>query len=124
MYKTLVIGLGFCIFLLLGWQIKDGVLLSADMDETSYYVVALDNNQAFFGKIQTINQLFLDMTDVYYLKTQVNSETKEVSKKLIKRSTELHQPQSLRIMMGRVVYLELVGQSSKLAKLLKDHQAK
>lgn len=85
---------------------------------TEYQAVFLDNGQIFFGKLSETNKKFLLLTDVFYVQSQVNQETKQVSSILIKRGKEWHEPSFMRINTEHVVIIEPVAPGSKVQQLI------
>ena len=53
--------------------------------DTTYQAVLLDNGPVYFGKLQGAGMPYPVLTDVYYVQSQVNQETKEVKNILIRR---------------------------------------
>jgi hypothetical protein len=90
--------------------------------KTTYQVVFLDNNNAYIGKIQQPGKNFINLTNVYYIQTQVNPETKETSNTLIKRGNELHKPDVMLINMQHIVMIEPVTADSQVAKLIEQSE--
>jgi len=46
--------------------------------DTTYQAVLLDNSSVYFGKLQGDGTDYPVLTDVYYVQSQMNQETKEV----------------------------------------------
>src|SRR6516164_9712921 len=74
---------------------------------TSYQAVLLTNGSVYFGHLQDYGSSHPVLTDVYYVVSQGNPETKQVTNSLIKRGKELHEPDRVR----RVGRAELEGRA-------------
>src|SRR5215469_5190715 len=59
---------------------------------TPYQAVLLTNGSVYFGHLQGYGTAHPTLTDVYYVLSQANPETKQVTNSLIKRGKELHEP--------------------------------
>ena len=57
---------------------------------TPWSGVLLTNGQAFFGRLEKAGSAFPVLRDVYYVRSQVNQETKQVTNTLVKRGQEWH----------------------------------
>ena len=91
---------------------------------TPYAAVLLDNNQVYFGKLANADSEFPELTDVYYIQSQVNQETKEVKSVLVRRGNEVHGPDRMFLNERHVIMIEPVGPNSKVAQLIADDKNK
>lgn len=92
---------------------------------TPYSAVLLDGGQLYYGKLAKADSDFLELTDVYYIQSSVNQESKAVSNVLVRRGSEWHGPDRMFLNARHVVLIEPVGTSSKVAQLIEaDKQAK
>ena len=87
---------------------------------TPYAAVLLDNNQLYYGKLVNGGSKFPELTDVYYIQSAVNQETKEVKSVLIRRGNEVHGPDRMFLNARHIVLIEPVGTNSKVAKLIEE----
>ena len=104
------------------------VLLGCEKPEklefkNTYQVVFLDNSNAYIGKIQQSGKDYFQLTNVFYIQSQMNPETKQVSNTLTKRGAELHQPDFMYINMRHIVMIEPVTPDSQVAKLIAQSEA-
>jgi hypothetical protein len=60
------------------------------------------------------------LTEVYYIVSQTNPETKQVSNILVKRGKELHQPDRMYLSPNQILFVEPVGPGSKVAELIQQ----
>lgn len=92
---------------------------------TPYSAVLLDGGQLYYGKLERADSDFLELTDVYYIQSSVNQETKAVSNVLVRRGSEWHGPDRMFLNARHVVLVEPVGTNSKVAQLIEaDKQGK
>jgi len=87
---------------------------------TPYQAVLLSNNSVYFGKLAGFGTSSPVLTDVFYIVTQSNSETKQVSNILVKRGKELHGPDRMYLNANSIVFVEPVGTDSKVAQLISE----
>jgi hypothetical protein len=92
---------------------------------TPYAAVLLDNGNLYYGKLVNAGSRFPELTDVYYIQSQVNQETKAVTSVLVRRGNEWHGPDRMFLNDRHIVLIEPVGTTSKVAQLIEaDKQAK
>ena len=87
---------------------------------TPYSAVLLDTGQLYYGKLVNGGSSFPELTDVYYIQSQVNQETKAVTSVLVRRGNEWHGPDRMLLNERHIVLIEPVGTSSKVAQLIED----
>jgi len=90
---------------------------------SEYQAVFLDNGQVFFGKVSDTAAPYLTLRDVYYVQTLVEKEQKKTANVLVKRGSEWHNPDFMRINTKHVVVIEPVGADSRVAQLIKEAKA-
>lgn len=87
---------------------------------TEYQAVFLDNGQVFFGKLSKRSSTYLTLRDVFYVQTLVEREKKETANILVKRGSEWHNPEFMRINTRHVLVIEPVGPDSRVAQLIRE----
>jgi hypothetical protein len=93
--------------------------------KTPYAAVLLDNGQLYYGKLANAGSKFPELTDVYYIQSSVNQESKAVTSVLVRRGNEWHGPDRMFLNEHHVVLIEPVGTGSKVAQLIEaDKQGK
>src|SRR6516164_8871031 len=92
--------------------------------DTTYQAVLLDNGSVYFGKLQGAGTQYPVLTDVYYVQSQVNQETKEVKNILIRRGNEWHAPDRMVLNARHIILIEPVGPNSKVAELIAQDMKK
>jgi hypothetical protein len=85
---------------------------------TPYQAVVLANGAAYFGKLEGYGTPRPVLTEVYYIVTQNNPETKQSSNVLVKRGKELHEPDRMYLNPSQILFVEPVGEKSKVAQLI------
>jgi hypothetical protein len=91
---------------------------------TPYAAILLDNGQVYYGKLTNAGAEFPELTDVYYVQSQVNSDTKAVSNILVRRGNEWHGPDRMFLNERHITLIEPVGTGSKVAQLIEADKAK
>jgi hypothetical protein len=90
---------------------------------TEYQAVFLDNGQVFFGKVSDPGSSYLTLREVYYVQTLVEKDQKKTANVLVKRGSEWHNPDFMRINTKHVVVIEPVGPDSRVTQLIKEAKA-
>lgn len=85
---------------------------------TPYQAVLLANNSLYFGKLEGYGTPRPVLTEVYYIVTQNNPETKQTNSVLVKRGKELHEPDRMYLNPTQILLVEPVGEKSKVAQLI------
>jgi hypothetical protein len=87
---------------------------------TPYQAVLLTNGQVFYGRLDKLGSSFPVLTEVYYIQSQVNQDTKQVSNTLIRRGKEWHAPDRMILNGAHIVLVEPVRTDSVVAKLIEE----
>jgi hypothetical protein len=85
---------------------------------TTYQAVVLMNGSAYFGKLEGYGTPRPVLTEVYYVVTQTNPETKQNNSVLVKRGKEAHEPDRMYLNPGQILFVEPVGEKSQVAQLI------
>ena len=88
--------------------------------DTPYQAVLLDSGQVYYGQIEGLESPFPVMRDVFYIQSQQNPQTKEVTNILIRRGKEWHGPDRTVLNARHIIMIEPVSSSSKVAQLISD----
>jgi hypothetical protein len=107
-----------------GWHILSQIRTSNTQFNTPYQAVLLTNGAVYFGHLDGYGGHNPVLTDVYYIVSQTNPETKQVSNVLVKRGRELHEPDRMYLNPSHVLFVEPVGVNSKVAQLITEQQSK
>ena len=91
--------------------------------QTEYQAVMLDNGQVVFGKAEFLGKEYVLLKDVFYIRSQVNQETKQVTNALIKKGQEWHGAEQSYINTRHIIMIDPVSPESQVAKLIKEQQS-
>ncbi len=91
---------------------------------TPYQAVVLINNSVYYGKLSGWGTSNPVLTDVFYIVSKTDPDTKQVSNVLIKRGKELHGPDRMYLNPTQVILVEPVGTDSKVAQLITEANKK
>ena len=86
--------------------------------DSSFQAVLLTNGSVYFGHLHDYGTSNPVLTEVYYVVSQTDPETKQVKSSLIKRGKELHEPDRMYLNPNQIVFVETVGANSKVAQLI------
>jgi small nuclear ribonucleoprotein (snRNP)-like protein len=87
---------------------------------TPYQAVQLINGAVYYGKLSGYGTRNPVLTDVFYIVSKTDPETKQVTNILVKRGKELHGPDRMYINPSQIVMVEPVGPDSKVAQLINE----
>jgi hypothetical protein len=87
---------------------------------TPYQAVLLSNNSVYYGKLAGFGTPSPVLTDIFYIVTQTDPNTKETKNMLVKRGKELHGPDRMYLNASTIVFVEPVGADSKVAQLISE----
>jgi hypothetical protein len=109
---------GLLVIAAAAWQMAGRFRSSAVVFPTPYQAVLLSNGSVYFGHLQGYGEGHPVLTEVYYIVTQNNPETKQSSNVLVKRGKELHEPDRMYLNPQLILFVEPVGPNSKVAQLI------
>lgn len=108
------------------WAFLSGMGSSSGIDGGKYQAVFFTNGQVYFGKLQTFNDDYMKLTDIYYLQTQSADADSENPQKttadkgnptLIKLGSEIHGPEDAMIISkDQVLFYENLKTDGKVAQ--------
>jgi hypothetical protein len=87
---------------------------------TPYQAVVLINNSVYYGKLAGWGTSNPVLTDVFYIVSKTDPDSKQVSNVLIKRGKELHGPDRMYLNPNQIILVEPVGPDSKVAQLIAE----
>jgi hypothetical protein len=86
---------------------------------TPYQAVLLTNGSVYFGKLEGYGTPRPLLTEVYYIVTENNPDTKQSNKVLVKLGKlELYEPDRMYLSPSQILGVEPVGPNSKVAQLI------
>ena len=95
-------------------------LFSAPRLQAGYHAVLLANGQALFGRLDGLGTPHPVLTEVFYLQSFTNPETKQETNALVKRGQEWHGPDRTILNARHIVFVEPVTEGSRVAKLIAE----
>jgi|SRR5579862_2810006 len=114
---------GLLVVALAGLHIFLALHTSSVSFSTPYQAVLLTNGSVYFGKMQGYGTPHPLLTDVFYVQSTVNPETKQTTNVLVKRGKELHAPDSMYLNPSQIILVEPVGPNSKVAQLIAEQKS-
>lgn len=109
---------GILVIAAAAWHLVDRLHDRGVQFPTPFQAVLLTNGAVYFGHLQGYGTHQPVLTEVYYVVTQTNPETKQSSNVLIKRGKELHEPDRMYLNPQQILFVEPVGANSKVAQLI------
>jgi hypothetical protein len=113
------------LFILLLSALFSGCTNGGDLSfPTEYQAVFLDNGQVFFGRLSAAaDSPYITLKDVFYVQRIITGEKKVARNILVKRGSEWHGPDFMRINTRHVVLIEPVAPDSRVALLIREAKA-
>lgn len=90
---------------------------------TGYYAFFMQNGVVLYGKPKSLAGPYISLTEVFYLRTNVDREQKKVNNVLIRRGLEPHGPNASAVAKQHIVVVEPVGNESRIMALIRDAKA-
>jgi hypothetical protein len=87
---------------------------------TAYQAVLLSNGAVYYGKLAGYGTHNPRLTDVFYIVSTSDPNTKQVTNVLVKRGKELHGPDRMYLNADQIIFVEPVGADSKVAQLINE----
>jgi len=100
-----------------GWSLFGGLSAKVTMS-TPYQAVLLSNGSAYFGRLKGLGTPFPVLTEVYYVQSHEDPQTKQVTNILVRRGKEWHGPDRMILNANMIVLVEPVNPSSRVAQLI------
>ena len=102
------------------WMVTHPREISFDQ---TYQAVMLSNNNIYFGKLRGYGTDNPVLTEVYYVQSVVDPQTREQKNILTKRGNAWHSPDKMYINPKQILSVEPVGPNSRVAELIKELKA-
>ena len=100
-----------------GWLLFGGLSAKVTMSPP-YQAVLLSNGSAYFGRLKGLGTPFPVLTEVYYVQSHEDPQTKQVTNILVRRGKEWHGPDRMILNANMIVLVEPVNPSSRVAQLI------
>ena len=120
--KIVIFLLGLIIGVLGVWGWHHMRAPEAPKFDSAFQAVLLDSGQVYYGKIEGLGTEFPVLTDVYYIQSATDPNTKQTQNILIRRGKEWHGPDKTVINARHLVMVEPVGKDSKVAQLIAEQE--
>jgi len=91
---------------------------------TPFQAVMLDSGVVYFGRLSGYGTAHPVLSDVYYVQSQVDPNTKAVSNTLVRLSTQWHGPDRMVLNPNHIVAVEPVATVSTVATLIEEAEKK
>jgi hypothetical protein len=100
--------------------------------KNQYQAIFLTNGQVYFGKLGSVNDKYIDLTDIYYLQVQQSvqptdrtNSNSDPQVSLAKLGSELHGPEDqMHISRDQVLFWENLKDNGKVVDAIKKNQQK
>ena len=92
--------------------------------DSPFQAILLDTGQVYYGHLDGLGTDIPVITDVYYVNSITNPETKEVTNVLVRRGKEWHAPDRMYLNARHIVMVEPVSPNSKVAQLIAETRQK
>jgi len=102
------------------WTVVFPVPATARDLDTPYHAVLLTNGAVYFGRLEGLGKPFPVLTDVFYIQSSTNGETKETRSVLVKRGREPHAPNRMVLNASHILLVEPVARDSRVAQLIAE----
>jgi len=117
---------------LFAWTSLNNKNAGAAIDTNKYQAVFFTNGQVYFGKLSTINDNYLKLTDIYYLQTQSDEKTEtnpqetstdQSNVQLIKLGEEIHGPEDEMVLSrDQVLFYENIKADGKVGQSIEAYK--
>ena len=117
---------------LLAWTSLSNKNAGAAIDKNKYQAVFFTNGQVYFGKLSTVNDNYLKLTDIYYLQTQSTdakdtnpqqTSTDQSNVQLIKLGEEIHGPEDEMVLSrDQVLFYENLKADGKVGQSIEAYK--
>ena len=117
---------------LLVWSKSKGE--ASGIDSSKYQAVFFTNGQVYFGKLTSLNDNYMKMTDIFYLQTQGQAESDDKKNpqeiaadqsnvQLIKLGNEVHGPEDeMIISRDQVLFYENLKNDGKVTQIIAQYK--
>lgn len=126
MSKKIKLGLGIIVVSLVAVFMFFFFNRSLPVDKDAWQAVFLTNNQVYFGKLSSLDGEYLELTKVFYLRSNqsINENTEDSGDlNLIKLGAEIHGPEDkMYISRKQVIFWENLKSDSKIVNIINNYK--
>jgi hypothetical protein len=90
----------------------------AEIKTAGYSAVFLDSGAVFFGQLSGYGTRNPVLTNVFYVQSVTDPQTKQTSNVLVKRGKEWHGPDKMTLNDRHILFIEPVTAGSQVANLI------
>jgi len=83
-----------------------------------YVAVFMTGGELFYGKIDGLGTPFPVLSNVFYLQSHQDPDTKQISNTLVRRGGEGHRPDRTYVNASQIIFIEPVGKGSRVDDLI------
>lgn len=115
------------------WYKMGSSATSVPIEKDKYQAVFMSNGEILFGKLTTLDAAHVELSEVFYIRSNVNdatatesedAQTEDSDMQLIKRGEEVHGPEDAMIInRDQVLYYENLKPSSKVSQLIQKYMS-
>jgi hypothetical protein len=87
---------------------------------TPYQAVQLNNGSAYFCRVEGLGTQYPVLKELYFIQSQQNPVTKQMTNTLLKRGNEWWQPDRMIVNANDIVSIEPVNPNSRVAELIAE----
>jgi sRNA-binding regulator protein Hfq len=131
--KVVAVALVLAALAVVGWLASKALAsftADAGVHSKQYQAVFLTNGQVYFGKVKSVDNSYVKVTDIYYLQVQQQVQPKDATAtqtpqvSLAKLGGELHGPEDVMyVSRAQVLFWENLKDDGKVTKAIKDYKA-
>ena len=132
--KYVVVAVGVVLIAAVAWYLFSLSSVNSAINSSKYQAVFFTNGQVYFGKLSTVNNEYMRLTNVYYLQTK-SDNSKETSPQsaskqnnsdveLIKLGGEIHGPEDAMIIAkDQVLFFENLKTDGNVSQTITNYQS-
>ncbi len=88
------------------------------------HAVMLSNQQVYYGTLDKVTQDAVVFKDVFYVAVSSDAQGNRVNKLVRRSENDWHGPEQMSIPIDKILFVEVVGPSSGIAKLVNEARSK
>lgn len=125
-FILLVVILAIAVIGGIAWAVSNNKNTGTAIDTSKYQAVFFTNGQVYFGKLSTLNDSYMKLTDIYYLQTKTvdgsesnpqQTSTNQSDVQLIKLGEEIHGPEDAMVVSrDQVLFYENIKADGKVGQ--------
>lgn len=116
------------------WLLKSQSGVASTIDSAKYQAVFFTNGQVYFGKLDSLNNDYMRLTDIYYLQAKSTDSTKSNPQQssaedpsnvqLVKLGSEIHGPDDEMVVnKDQILFFENLKKDSNVSSTIASYQS-